>query len=819
MSRKETSELIELGDIGQYGLPFGIKSEGESTLLLYPLIRKTGVDEEDSYRVDIRRILEIPPLPEDLPDPVIVERNRVVLEHRYLLKDETPKQLFWRVAVGVATADSRYGGNLIESAREFYQIMVNREFLPNSPTLMNTGTKLGQLSGCFVVPIEDDMSSINEARTAMTVIHKTGGGTGFNFSKLRPGESPLSTGGVSSGPLSFMEGFFDATTDVIRQGGKRRGANMGILNVDHPEIERFIGVKNVEGRLKNFNISVGLTKEFLEALRTGGEYDLVDPHTGKREKRDAREIFRLIVENAHRYADPGIVLLDRINEDNPTPKLGKIESTNPCGEQPLLPYESCNLGSINLAEMVEDGEVNWAKLDRVARTAVHFLDNVIDINKLPTPEIEEATKRTRKIGLGVMGFADMLILLGVRYDSEQGIKVAEEVMGFIQEKSHEASSELAMTRGPFPAYQQSVYAERGELMRNASVTTIAPAGSIAEIACCSSGIEPIFALNLLRRDDVTSERRRIIHPQFTRIVEEFNLSDEDIERIKNQGTLEGVASIPEELKEVIKTAHEIHWKWHVLIQAAFQRNIDNAVSKTINMPEEASVEDVWEAFMLAIDEGCKGVTVYRDGSKKDQVLSTGERERIETKEVMPYRQPRPRPEITTGKTEKIKLGCGQTIYITINEDEEGLFEVFGNMGKSGGCMASQSESVGRLISLALRSRVDPRAIIDQLKGIRCPVPTWDKGGQVLSCADAIGGVLERYLKEGELSATPSLITEMPPLGIDHSVMPDSNIPGSVEKGPAKNILGLCPDCPECGTMVEFAEGCLRCPVCGYSQCS
>lgn len=770
----------------QYGLPIGVREEEA------PLFRVVKGE------ADTRRI-EIPPMPENLLEPEFSEHSLLILERKYLLRDkegrviETPREMIWRMAGSIGSADLFYGEDPTNAREDFYLLMANRWFVPNSPTIMNAGTERPQLSACFVIPIEDRMESIIEARNEMTWVHKTGGGTGFDFSKLRPKDSPLSTGGVASGPIPFMEEF-DATTEAVKQGGRRRGANMAILRVDHPDIREFIAAKTEEEKLKNFNISVGVTDEYMRLVKERGEYNLVDPHTGKEKKGNAREIFKKIVEGAWGHADPGLVFLDRLNEANPTPHLGEIEATNPCGEQPLLPYESCNLGSINLALMVEDGEINRDRLEWVVKTAVHFLDNVIDMNQFPDPKIEEATLKTRKIGLGVMGFYDMLVALGIRYDSEEAIGVAEEIMGFIRAKGHEASEKLAKKRGPFPAYRGSIYEKEGRLMRNATVTTVAPTGTISIIVGCNSGIEPLFAFRTIRKDTFTQEGKRIIHPQFEEMVAELDLSEEIKARIAEQNSLEGITEIPEKWKEVLRTAHDISPEWHLRIQAAFQRHTDSGVSKTINLPREATVEDVWKAYMLAWELGCKGITVYRYGSKEKQVLSLEEKEKVIT-----VRQPRPRPEITRGVTEKIVVGCGQTLYVTINEDELGACEVFSQMGKSGGCLSSQSESVGRLISLALRSGIDAKAIIKQLRGIRCPAPKWREGQMILSCGDAIAQVMERYLKEKEGLFSESSLFDKP------------DVPKDV-------LLGLSLECSECGSMVEYLDGCRVCPACGFSQC-
>jgi ribonucleoside-diphosphate reductase alpha chain len=725
---------------------------------------------------------------------------RKVLEKRYLKKDEdgnpteTPEDMFWRVAENVAQAEKNYNkkANVKKIAKEFYQLMTNLEFLPNSPTLMNAGRELQQLSACFVIPIEDSMESIFEAVKNTALIHKSGGGTGFSFSKLRPKNSPVkTTKGVSSGPISFMT-VFDAATETIKQGGTRRGANMGILRVDHPDILDFICCKEKEYKLNNFNISVALTKDFMEALENNKKYNLIDPHTKKKVKSiSANEVFDLIVKYAHKNGEPGIIFLDKINEHNPTPKVGEIESTNPCGEQPLLPYESCNLGSINLAKMVnEEKKIDYEKLGKVVELAVRFLDNVIDMNNYPLKLIEKMTRANRKIGLGVMGFADMLIQLGIPYNSEKGIKTAEEVMKFIHDKAQDTSAQLAKERGPFPNFKGSIY-DNGKYpkLRNATTTTIAPTGTIGIIANCSSGIEPLFGVCFIRK--VLDKKELVeVNPYFEKIAKEEGFYSEELMRqIAEKGTLHGIKEIPTKIQRLFCTAHDITPKWHIRMQAAFQKYTDNAVSKTVNFPNDATLSDVREVYLLAYESGCKGVTIYRDGSREEQVLHLG----LAKKEERKARVPRPRPAVTRGTTQKITTGCGN-LYVTINEDDEGPCEVFSQMGKSGGCAASQSEATSRLISLALRSGIDTEAILKQLRGIRCPSPHWQKGGMVLSCPDAISKAIERYMTNGLSTKT-----------LKKTVT-------------TKESAGIYPQCPDCGELVEFIEGCVVCKVCGYSKC-
>lgn len=738
--------------------------------------------------------------------PTLTANALTVLKKRYLRKDEqgnaveTPADMFWRVATNVAQAERHYGPeDRVEFwTQAFHELLVSLDFLPNSPTLMNAGRRLQQLSACFVLPVEDSMVSIFEGIKNTALIHQSGGGTGFAFSRLRPKNDVVqSTKGVSSGPVSFMR-VFDAATEAIKQGGTRRGANMAVLRVDHPDILEFITAKDQEGVLSNFNLSVGITAEFMKALADDSDYALVNPRNRMETGRlKARDVFDLITQMAWKNGEPGIIFTDRVNSVNPTPQLGEIESTNPCGEQPLLPYESCNLGSINLARMVSNGNVDWGKLRQVVKVAMRFLDNVIDMNNYPLPQIDQMTKANRKVGLGVMGFAEMLIQLGIPYDSDKAVETAEAVMREIHECAWDSSAALARERGAFPNFKGSRLERPGAPpVRNATVTTIAPTGTISIIAGCSSGIEPLFAL-LYTRNVLDNASLLEANPLFEDVAHERKFhSPELMEAIVQHGGVRGLSSVPKDVQRVFPTAHDIAPEWHVRIQAAFQKHTDNAVSKTINFPHEASVEDVRKSYMLAYELGCKGITVYRDGSRTTQVLTKGKGDKpadsaLSTAQA---RGPRTRPVITRGVTEKISLGCNRTLYVTINEDEKGLCEVFLQMGKSGGCTASQSEAIGRLISLGLRSGIEPKVIIRQLKGIRCPSPVWHNGNVALSCSDAIGRTLEHYL------------------GIHESHKESGG------KSAEKSVLDLSPECPECGGMLEFSEGCTTCRYCGYSQC-
>jgi ribonucleoside-diphosphate reductase alpha chain len=712
----------------------------------------------------------------------------VVLERRYLKKDrkgkpaEAPEALFRRVARVVASADTKFdpGADLKKTEEEFYKLMTSLVFLPNSPTLMNAGRRLGQLAACFVLPVEDSIDSIFATLRHAAMIHKSGGGTGFSFSRVRPeNDVVLSTRGISSGPISFMT-VFDVATETVKQGGTRRGANMGILRVDHPDIEAFIHSKTELAKLNNFNISVALTSSFMEALAAEKDYDLVNPRNRKLVRRvSATTIFDQIVKAAWRSGEPGIIFLDRINQANPTPQLGDIEATNPCGEQPLLPYESCNLGSINLAKLVKDAKFDKAKLRRTVRSAVHFLDNVIEVNKYPLPLIETMSRKTRKIGLGVMGFADMLVKLGVAYDGNAAVRRAEQVMTFVSREARKASSELAKKRGNFPAYEGSIFDNAATpYMRNATTTTIAPTGTISIIARCSSGVEPIFAVVYERRV-LNGETLFEVHPVFEHVAKQNGFySEKLVEEIAQTGSIQHIKGIPDKIRRLFVTAHDIAPEWHIRIQAAFQKYTDNAVSKTVNFPRDATPEDIQKVYRLAYESGCKGVTIYRYGSRGRQVLNIGKDQDREAAIV-----PRTRPVQTTGVTERINTGCGK-LYVTINEDHEGICEVFAQMGKTGGCASSQIEAAGRLISLALRSGVKVEAIIKQLTGIRCPSPIWQNGGMVLSCPDAISHVIKHYTN------------------LDAADMPA--------------MMGVCPDC---GSALEHEGGCLVCRSCGFSRCS
>jgi len=761
-------------------------------------------------------------------EPKLSKNSMTVLQKRYLKKDdngqpiETPSQLFSRVAKAVAKADLIYGHkekDVDELAESFYKMMSNLEFMPNSPTLMNAGRELGQLSACFVLPIDDSMDSIFETLKYTALIHKSGGGTGFSFSRLRAKNSVVkTTGGVASGPVSFMK-VFDAATQAVKQGGTRRGANMGILRVDHPDILEFIKCKGEEGSISNFNISIAVTDEFMDKVSKGEEYSLIDPHTKQKVGNlNAKEVFDLIVDGAYQNGEPGIVFIDKINKQNFNPNLGDMESTNPCGEQPLLPYESCNLGSINMALMIkkENKEyvMDWEKLKKTVSLSVKFLDNVIDVNRFPLEEIEKNTKRTRKIGLGVMGWATMLIKLGIAYNSQKALDLAEEVMRFIRDEAVKKSVDLAKEKGVFPSFKGSSWDKKGISVRNSTLTTIAPTGTISIIAGpISSGIEPIFALVYYRKV-LDGEKLIEIDPVFEEIAREKGLySEELLEKIaNNNGSLKGIKEISDEIKDIFVTSLDIDPIWHIKMQAAFQRATDNAVSKTINLPHSATRDDVKDTYLLSYGLGCKGITVYRDKSREEQVLNIGKADKVsqdQQKKESIEKLPRVRPEVIIGTTTKITTGCGN-LYVTINQDEKGkFFEVFTQMGKAGGCAASQLEAVGRLVSLALRGSIEVRTIVEQLKGIRCPSPSWANGKKIFSCGDAIARVLEKRVQDQHNIVDQGALDEI--LGEET----EEAIENILSTPAPKNIVGVC---PECGSALKHEEGCVVCFSCGFSKC-
>ncbi len=748
----------------------------------------------------------------------LTENALTVLKKRYFKKDlegniiEDWNALVERVAKDIS------GGNK-EKTERYKALLDSGYFLPNSPTLMNAGNDLQQLSACFVLPIEDSMEGIFTTIKNAALIHKSGGGTGFSFSRLREANARVrSTNGVSSGPISFLK-VFNAATDAVKQGGTRRGANMAILKVDHPQILEFITCKEDTTQLTNFNISVALTTEFMNAVYQDEEYELISPHTKEvKGKLKAREVFDLIVEMAHKNGEPGIIFLDRINEYNPTPHIGEIESTNPCGEQPLLPNEACNLGSINLAPMIKENKFDFDRLKSVVYDSVEFLDDVINRSKFPLEEIDKMVKGNRKIGLGIMGWADLLFQLKIPYNSQEALDLAEDIMEFIDYHAKLKSVELAEKYGSFPNFKGSIYDTKSLIredrnfnwkelkekifkkgIRNATLTTIAPTGTISMIANTSGGIEPQFSLVYVK-NVMDGEKLLYVNPYFENAVKEAGIySKELMEKVAELGSVAHIEDIPEEIKKVFVTSHDISPEWHIRMQAAFQKYTDNAVSKTINFRKEAKKEDIKIAYELAYQLNCKGVTVYRDGSRENQVLNVGSK--IKENENEPQKvMPRNRPEIVTGITNRIETGCGH-LYVTINSDGNGPFELFTQMGKVGGCASAQLEAIARLVSLCLRSNVDSKSIIKQLQGIRCPSPMWHKGEVVTSCADGVAKALITFNKI-QLNAYENL----------------EEVKEVTQKVASTSAKTKVLTCPECGSPIEHSEGCLKCPSCGWSKC-
>jgi ribonucleoside-diphosphate reductase alpha chain len=828
-----------------------------------------------------------------------------VLQKRYLLKDETgapvesPSDLFWRVARTVAQADERYGasaGKVERVANDFYGLMANRQFVPNSPTLMNAGRPLGQLSACFVLPVDDALSNgksgIYDTLRAMALVHQSGGGTGFSFSRLRPKNDIVrSTMGVASGPVSFMT-LFDASTDVVKQGGTRRGANMGILRVDHPDILEFVTCKDDTSKITNFNISVAVTDAFMAAVETDGRYDLVHPKSGQvTGQLRAREVWELIIRGAWKTGEPGVFFVDKANYYNPVPHLGGYEATNPCGEQPLLPYDVCNLGSINLGVFVGGGkdgkgtkEIDWEALRRVVHLSTHFLENVIDANQYPLQEITELAQRIRRIGLGVMGLADVFVKLGIPYDSDEGVALGRRIQQFIDEEAKRESERLASERGTFPEWERSIWGpdatcarnEQGERirpmrsLRNCNVTTVAPTGTISIIAGCSSGIEPLFAVAFMRNQ--AGVLMPDINEDFVAIARaEGWYSDDLMRRIAESGHID-FPEVPAKWQRVFVTANAIKPEWHIRMQAAFQEFNDSAISKTCNFAQDATEEYVEEIYRLAYRLNCKGVTVYRDGSREMQVLSAGstakkvqeqhgtgsqtagsgqesfasadlhgeiaelraEAERLQRivheleSENLQRRQKRSRPEVLRGTTRRVETPLG-TLYVTITEDDKGQpFEVFMTLGKAGGALMADVEALGRLISLALRSGIPIKEIYRQLRGISSDRVIGLGPNKILSVPDAVGIAIERWMQEKQGIQQELLPGVGPHAGQQRVGGPPQELAPVVSQGATgsrgeqmmftgmqETLSGACPDC---GSQLEFAEGCMKCHVCGFSEC-
>ena len=786
----------------------------------------------------------------------ISDNAAVVLKKRYLNKnaegevDEDSEGLFRRVANAMAAVDRKYDktdNEVDETAEQFYRAMAGLEYLPNSPTLMNAGTGAGTLSACFVLPLKDSMEGIMQAAHDAAMVQKFGGGTGFSLSDIRPKGSPIrTTHGRACGPIAVLRHLSSVST-LVTQGGKRDGANMAVMDVHHPDILEFIDSKKTEGEIHNFNISVGVSDEFMRAVDEGTGFalrtrnDPADPDSTMTEvdRLDAREVFQKIVDGAWRNGEPGMVFLDAINRDNPVDHIGRITATNPCGEQPLLPNESCNLGSIDVSRFVADAadspspdsgdsgqgpRIDYDRLGRMVRLAVHFLDNVIDANGYAVPSIKEASLLTRKIGLGIMGFADMLVRLGIRYDSEEGIETGCALMSFIRQEADRASEALAVERGPYPVWEGSRPQREGAaLMRNACRLTVAPTGTISMIAGCSSGVEPIFALAYRKQNILGGETLYYVDADFEKAAHEGGFySDELMEHLADGGSLQDREDVPDGVKEVFRTALDIAPEYHVRMQAAFQESVDAAISKTVNFRNDAPIEDVEMAYMLAWKLACKGITVYRSGSREQEVLARGG-EDVSEGAVPQYVTPRDRPVEITGVTRRVRTGHGN-MYVTVNADGGGRpFELFALLGKAGGCDAAQIEAITRLVSLALRSGIDPEEIVRQLKGITC-CPAWDNGDLVRSCPDAIALTLDRLGKQAPPDAEQLGERETGQLGMfGRPSSRELGLPTATavaEMEPAdRAMLGRATRlCPECQSTLAHEEGCLKCHVCGYSKC-
>lgn len=831
--------------------------------------------------------------PVNIPEPKMSENAWYIGKTRYAKRDEngnaieSAKEMFWRVAYNIATADRLYGGSEkthLSTAISFYKMMANRKFLPNTPTMLNTGKPKQQLSACFVLPVPDDLEGILESASDMAKIHKSGGGTGFSFSRLRPKNDIISTSkGTTTGPISFMQMFNDVTSS-IRQGGIRRGANMGILHYNHPDILQFIIYKLDEFSLTNFNISVTTDKEFFEQIvkdkelldddyekaldfesivndarlalqnrdidlklirldevvnrldkwcsetTPGYGYPLINPRTKQEVKRlNAKKVFDLITRFAWQYGDPGMIFIDRINNSraNPTPQLGQIEATNPCGEQPLLPYDACTLGSINLAQFVDGSHIDWDSLRQTVHQSVHFLDNVLDMNEYPIEKVKNMTRQIRRIGLGIMGFADMLLALNIGYNTLEGIDMAEQVMKFIQNESDIASEELAKVRGVFPAFEGSIYDKEGELRpRNGARTTIAPTGTISMLADTSSGCEPLFAMTFAKN---TIEGKRIFQtsPYFVSALKKHNIySEELLEKIQEAGgSIQSIDAIPAELKKVFVTAGDIAPEWHLKIQSAFQKYVDNAISKTINFPNSATIEDVRNAYLTAHSTGCRGITIYRDGSREKQVLETKKESSYYDKlsgdktvssnltidDDSTKFELKKRPEVLSGRTHRIETPLGKA-FVSINEDDNGnIFEVFINVGHAGSDIAADAEAIGRLISLAFRippflsSEEIAQKVISQLRGIGGSSSTGFGANRVRSLGDAVAKVIEHH----QATKTSTPIAQPP-------VVQSETIPLWSGIKPNEKMTDMCPECGSAS--LRFIEGCQKCELCGFSKC-
>ena len=878
---------------------------------------------EDRERLEELYVIgkEIPPVPDDLPEPNYSENAWYIGRTRYAFRDkdgtpiESPKQMLWRICYNIATAERLYSENPraqhLEVARTFYGMMARQEYVANTPTMLNAGKAHQQLSACFVLPVPDDLNAILDTATDMAKIHKSGGGTGFSFSRLRPkGDVIASSGGTTTGPVAFMQTYNDITSS-IRQGGVRRGANMGILHYNHPDILLFMIYKVDEFSLTNFNISVTVDEAFYEAVKSDAEYlpadyedaldfetlmeevreahqtrdldlklvrldavvkklhewadesdpkrgyALTNPHTGKEAGRlNAKKVYDLITRLAYQYGDPGMIMIDRINNSraNPTPQLGQIEATNPCGEQPLLPYDACTLGQINLAKFVNAAgdDFDWDRLKTVVHNGTRFLDDVLDMNEYPIDAVRQTTRAIRRIGLGIMGFADALLQMNIGYNTKEGNDAAERVMKFVQAESDNASVNLARVRGVFPAFKGSIYDKPGEIRpRNGARTTIAPTGTTAMLADCSSGCEPLFALTYSKN---TIEGKRIFQssPYFVRALEERGLySEELLEKIQaNGGSIQKMEELPADLRRTFVVAGDITPEWHLKAQAAFQKYTDNAISKTINFNNEATVQDVRDAYWLAYESGCKGITIYRDGSRQKQILEVKKEgsyyDQLAGKKLaggdlalvgMPVEM-KPRPDVLAGHTYKVATPIG-TAFISINEDDSGdIFEVFVNLGRAGSDIMADAEALGRLISLAFRipsvysSDRIAQNVVDQLNGIGGSGAAGFGPARVRSLADAVAkvlrdheskkagtrsimdGVAAQTVLAGTTAGSSTEIADAPMTSAATAAPANTAMPSSISTGKVQTDL-----CPECGNAsLRFIEGCQKCEICGFSKC-
>jgi len=779
-------------------------------------------------------------------DSILNENAIVVLRKRYLRKNdqgkviETPDEMFSRVARAISQPELTYGTELERAKVEsdFYKIMSSLEYVPNSPTLMNAGTGAGTLSACFVMGLEDSMEGIMTTAKEAALVQKFGGGTGFALSPIRPKGSPISTThGKACGAVAVLKHLSSVST-LVTQGGKRDGANMAVMDIHHPDIEEFIKCKTEEGQIHNFNISVGASDEFMEAVRDDKDLELKDPDTNETlSKISARDLFNNIIVGAWKNGEPGMIFLDAVNRDNPTLHLGRMTATNPCGEQPLLPYESCNLGSINLSLFVKETDglktVDYQRLKKVVRITTRFLDNVIDANTYSVDKIADMTRSTRKIGLGIMGFADMLMDMSIAYDSTEGVELGRNIMQFIRKESDQMSEELAKIRGSFPEWEKSKYGPDGENrpMRNACRLTVAPTGTISMIAGCSSGCEPAFALSYHKHNILEGESLVYVDKTFEKTAKEHGFySDELMRYLADGGSIQNREDVPEWARKVFVTASEISPEWHVRMQGAFQESVDSGISKTINFPNSATEDDVRKAYMLAWELGCKGITVYRAGSREFEVLTAGSQDSatiVDSKEASEEIEnvsptPRNRPAVMNGITERVKTGQGN-IYVTVNFDEKGRpFELFTTLGKAGSIESAQLEAISRLISLALRSGISPEQIVDNLRGITSD-PVWDSGRLVRSAPDAVAFVLYQHMHDGAEMTYRNIETG----NDDQSSIQLGMIPPSTDSVAEEVVDSTAPvqvptvngvTCPECSGFLIFQEGCQRCASCGYNKC-